>query len=108
LDLPTEQQNGLWRIKTNEELDKLIKHKNISRFVKAQRLNCLDHIERMSEERVVRKINNWKPIGRPKNRWDDDVRNYLKIMKVNNWKDCAKDRNKWKSVVDRAKTLTEL
>jgi hypothetical protein len=32
----TKQQNGLWRIKTNEELDKLIKHKNIIRFVKAQ------------------------------------------------------------------------
>jgi hypothetical protein len=107
------QQNGLWRIKTNEELDKLIKHKNIIRFVKAQRLNWLGHIERMSEEVAVKKINNWKPItsrpiGRPKNRWDDDVRNYLKIMKVNNWKDCAKDRNKWKSVVEWAKTLTEL
>jgi hypothetical protein len=67
----------------------------------------------MSEERVVKKINNWKaiasrPIGRPTNRWDNDVRNYLKIMKVNNWKDCAKDRNKWKSIVERAKTLTEL
>jgi hypothetical protein len=74
------QQNGLWRIKTNEELDKLIKHKNIIRFVKAERLNWLGHIERMSKERVVKQINNRKPIasrpiGRPKNRWDDDVRN---------------------------------
>jgi hypothetical protein len=60
---PTKQQNGLWRIKTNEELDKLIKQKNIMRFVKAQRLNWLGHIERMSEERVVKKINNWKPIA---------------------------------------------
>jgi hypothetical protein len=44
----------------------------------------------MSEERVVKQINNWKPfalrpIGRPKNRWDDDVRkeNY-------SWKGCVK------------------
>jgi hypothetical protein len=58
---PTKQQNGLWRIETNEELDKLIKHKNIIRFVKAQRLNCLGHIERMPKERVVKQINNWKP-----------------------------------------------
>jgi hypothetical protein len=40
----------------------------------------------MSEARVVKQINNWKPIasrpiGRPNNRWDDDVRNDLKIMK---------------------------
>jgi hypothetical protein len=112
--VPTKQQNGLWKIKTNEELDKLIKHKNIIKFVKAQRLNLLGHIERMSKERVVAKqINNWKPIasrpiGRPKNRWDDDVRSDIKIMKVNNWKECAKDRNKWKAIVERAKTLTEL
>jgi hypothetical protein len=57
--------------------------------------------------------NNWKPIasrptGRPKNRWDDDVRKDLKIMRVCNWKDCAKDRNKWKLIVERAKTLMEL
>jgi len=42
------------------------------------------------------------------NRWDDDVRNDIKIMKVNNWKACAKDRNKRKSIVEWAKTLTEL
>jgi hypothetical protein len=84
---------------------KLIKHKNIIRFVKVQRLNWLGRIEIMSEERVVKKINNWKPIGRPKIRWDDDVRNDLKIMKVNNWKDCSKDR---KSIVEWAKTLMEL
>jgi hypothetical protein len=70
---PTKEQNGLWRIKTNEELDKLIKHMSIIRFVKAQRLNWLGHIERMPEERLVKQINNWKPIasrpiGRPKNR----------------------------------------
>jgi hypothetical protein len=96
---PTKQPNGSWRIKTNEELHKLIKHKNIIRFVKAQRLNWLGHIERMSDERAVKKVNNWKPIasrpiGRPKDRQDDDVRKDLKIMKVNNWKDCVKDRNK--------------
>jgi hypothetical protein len=54
----TEDRLKLWRIKTNEELDKLIKHTNIIRFVKAQRLNWLSHTERMPEERVAKKINN--------------------------------------------------
>jgi hypothetical protein len=58
-------------------------------------------------------INNWmpialRPIGRTKNRWDDDVRKDQKIMRVCNWKDCVKDRNKWKSVVEQVKTLMEL
>jgi hypothetical protein len=44
---PTKEANGLWRIKTNEELDKLIKQKNIIRFIKSQRLKWLGHVERM-------------------------------------------------------------
>jgi hypothetical protein len=35
---PTKELNGLWRIKTNEELDDLIQQKNIIRFIKFQRL----------------------------------------------------------------------
>ena len=40
-------KNGFWRIKTNQELDKLIKHKNIINFVRAQRLGWYGHTERM-------------------------------------------------------------
>ena len=29
------KENQIWRIKTNEELDKLIKHKNIVNYIKA-------------------------------------------------------------------------
>jgi len=32
------KENPIWRIKTNEELDKLIKHKNIVNYIKPQRL----------------------------------------------------------------------
>jgi hypothetical protein len=32
------KENQIWRVKTNEELDKLIKHKNIVYYIKAQRL----------------------------------------------------------------------
>ena len=33
------KENQIWRIKTNEELDKLIKHKNIVIYIKVQRLS---------------------------------------------------------------------
>jgi hypothetical protein len=36
--VPTKELNGMWRIKTNEELDDLIQQKNIIRFIKSQRL----------------------------------------------------------------------
>jgi hypothetical protein len=43
--------DGTWRIKTNEELDNLIEHKNIIHFIKAQTLRWLGHIQRTPEER---------------------------------------------------------
>ena len=110
---PTKELNGLWRIKTNEELDELIRRKNIIRFIKSQRLKWLGHVERMQKEREVTKIYKWKPfasrpIGRPKNRWEDDVRKDLQTMKIKNWKRSVLDRDLWKKIVERTKTHTEL
>jgi len=62
---------------TNDELDELIRHKNIINHIKAQRLSWFGQ---MSEERMVQRVYKWKqmltwPLGRPKNRWDDDIIN---------------------------------
>jgi len=35
---PTQNNDGIWRIKTNEESEILIKKKTIVRFIKSQRL----------------------------------------------------------------------
>jgi hypothetical protein len=32
-----------------------------------------------------------KSLGRPKNRWENDVNNDLNIVKIYNWKDCIQD-----------------
>jgi len=40
---PTKESDGTWRIKTNIELDELIRHKNIINHVKAQRLSWFGH-----------------------------------------------------------------
>jgi hypothetical protein len=46
----------------NEELDKLIKHKNIINHIKAQTLSWFGHVQRMPDTRTVRKVFNWKPL----------------------------------------------
>jgi hypothetical protein len=56
---PTKEANGLWRIKTNEELDELTKRKDIIRFIKSQRLKWLGQVERMPNEREVTRISKW-------------------------------------------------
>jgi hypothetical protein len=48
--------NGSWRIKPNQELDKIIKYRNIINFARAQRLGWFGHIERMQETRMVKRV----------------------------------------------------
>ena len=103
-------ENGSWRIKTNQELDKIIKHNNIINFARAQRLGWCGHTERMQETRMVKAIHFWKPIsktptGRPKMRWEDDVKKDIQRLKVPNWKTFVQDIRRWKEVVEKAKTL---
>ena len=73
------KENQVWRIKTNEELDKLIKHKNIVKCIKAQKISWFGHAQRMPDTRTVKKIFKWKPLtkrsqGRPKYRWEDNIK----------------------------------
>jgi hypothetical protein len=65
------------------ELHKLIRHKNIINYIEAQRLSWFGHLHRIPEKRMVKKVYKLKPmlrrpLGRPKNRWEDDIRNDIK------------------------------
>ena len=76
--------------------------------IKAQRLRWFGHLHRMPEERMVKNVYKWKPmltrpLGRPKNGWEED----MKKLKIKNWTSCIQDRNKWKLYVEKAKTFKE-
>ena len=95
------------------ELDELIKHENIINYVKAQILSWFGHINRMPETSTVKKTHKWKPftgrpVGRPKSRWEDDIRKDVKTMKLIKWTEQVQDRLKWKGIVEKAKTLPQL
>ena len=53
--LQKKERDGTWRIKTNDELGELIRHKNITNHIKAQRLSWFGHLHRVTEERMVKK-----------------------------------------------------
>ena len=40
------KENQTWRIKNNEELEKLIKHENTVNYIKAQRISWFGHIQK--------------------------------------------------------------
>jgi hypothetical protein len=59
---------------------------------------------------ILKKIYKWKPftsrpVGKPKSRWEDDVRNDLKKMRLIKWTEQVQDRLKQKVTVEKAKTL---
>jgi len=96
----------------SQKNDELIRHKNIINHIKAQRLSQFGHLHRMPEERMVNRVNKWKPmltrpLGRPKNRWEDNIINDMKKLKIKNWTSCIQDCNKWKLYVEKVKTFKE-
>ena len=69
---PIKNQDGSWRIRTNGEIDLLIKH--TVRYIKAQRIGWVGHIVRVGKEITVKRITEWRPtavgsIGRSRIRW---------------------------------------
>jgi len=104
------KENQIWRVKTNKELDKLIKHKNIITYIKAHRLSWFCHVQRMADTRTAKKIFNWKPLtkrsqGRPKYRWEDNIKQDICQLKIQNWIACVQDRGKWKEVVEKGQNF---
>jgi hypothetical protein len=81
-------------------------------MIKSQRLSWFGHLHRMPEERIVKRVYKWnpmltRPLGRPKNKWEDDIINDIKKLKIKNWTGCIQDRNKWELYAEKAKTFKE-
>jgi hypothetical protein len=105
---PTKEANSIWRIKTNMELDQLIKHLNIINNVKSERLSLFGHTNRMPETSVVKKKYKWKPltgrpVGRPKCRWEGDVRNDMRRCKLLSGQNMSKMAQNGRSSLRRPK-----
>jgi hypothetical protein len=65
------------------EIVKLIEGADAVRLIKAQRIKWLGHIQRMDLARPTGKLLDWKPmgtrpVGRPRQRWQEDVMDDLK------------------------------
>jgi hypothetical protein len=91
------------------EIDNLIEGADLVRLIKAQRIKWLGHIQGMDQARPTRKLLDWKPmgtraVGKPRQRWQEDVTEDLKNLKVKNWKEAAKDRRTWRDLAENVKT----
>jgi hypothetical protein len=80
--------------------------------INSRRLKWAGHVARMEEDRSAFKIlickpTGKRPLGRPRRRWEDNIRKNLKEMGVNtrNWVDFSQDRDYWRALVNSALNL---
>jgi len=99
---------GVWRIRYNNELCKLMGGEDIVRFIKAQRIQWLGHVERMDETAMPKRVLKGKlyaarRIGRPRIRWLEDVIADPRRMGIGGWMEKARNRDQWRWLVEEAK-----
>ena len=107
--------NREWRRLHNEELHWLYRSPNIASGIKSRKLRWAGHVARMEEGRSAFQILTGKPsgkipLGRPRRRWEDNIRMDLEGMGINagNWVDSTQDRNYWRALVNAALNLRVL
>ena len=75
-------------------------------MIKSRRLGWAGHVARMEEGRsafrfLIGKPKGKIPLGRPRRRWEDNIRMVLTeiIFNVRNWVNSAQDRDYWRALV---------
>jgi hypothetical protein len=59
----------------------------------------------MEDDRMVKKLTNWKPFGkRPAVRWVDEILKDMEMLKVKNLKTLTRNREELNTLVEKSKT----
>ena len=96
----------------NEELNNLYSSPNIVRVIKSRRMRWTGHVVHIGERRgvyrvLVGKPEGRRPLGRPRRRWEDNIRMDLREVgcRCVDWMELAQDRDRWRAVVSAVMNL---
>ena len=75
----TDEVTREWRKLHNEELNDLYCSPNIVRVIESRRMRWAGHVARMGERSVVYRVlvgkpEGKRPLGRPRRRWEDNIK----------------------------------
>jgi hypothetical protein len=76
---PKTEEDGSWRKLYNDELHNLYSSPNIVRVIKPRSMRWAGHVACMREEKgvfrvLVRRPEGKRPLGRPRRRWEDNIK----------------------------------
>jgi hypothetical protein len=82
-----DELTGEWKKIRNEKLNNLYSSPNIVRVIKSRRVRWAGHVARMGEGRGVYKVlvgkpEGTRPLGRPRRRWENNIRMDLREVGV--------------------------
>jgi hypothetical protein len=102
----TMKKNG--RILTNKEIYAIVKKPTKTEAIRLHRLHCTGHVQRMEENRISKRVlyMNLKITrlrGRPRNRWQDEVRDDGRIVGGEGWQETVYNREEWKKLLRMAR-----
>jgi len=103
-------EQGIWRMRVNQELRELYKDLDIVADIREKRSEWNGHVVRIDQGRAVKKIFESKlegsrRRGRPRMRWLEDVEKVLGEIKVKRWRWKAVDREEWASAIKGVKAV---
>jgi len=89
-----------WRILTNKEIYARVKKPTILETIRLHRLHWFGPVQRMEENRIPKRVLymnlGTRLRGRPRNRWQNEVREDGRIVGGEGWQEKVHYREEWK------------
>ena len=107
LDPVYDNEKGNWRILANKECYAIVTKPTTIETIRLNRLRWFGHVQRMEENRIPKRVLymnlGTRLRGRPRNRWQDEVRVDGRIVGGEGWQEKVHNREEWKNLLRTAR-----
>jgi len=108
LDPVYDNEKENWRILTNKEIYARVKKPTVIETIRLNRLCWFGYVQRMEGNSILKRVlymnlGATRLRGRPRNRWQDEVREVGRIVGGEWWQEKVHNREEWKKLLRMAR-----